>query len=101
MKSDKIRSQLLILLQKIPKGKITTYKILAKKLNCSPRYIGYLLHQNSDPKKYPCHRVIKSDGTLASGYVFGGSMVLKMLLEKEGVIFRNNKISLGKYLYKL
>lgn len=73
----------------IPEGKIMTYKEVAICAD-SPfacRAVGNILHSNTDPKTYPCHRVIKSDLTLASEYVFGGKEVQKQRLEEEGVEF--------------
>jgi methylated-DNA-[protein]-cysteine S-methyltransferase len=69
---------------KIPKGKVFTYKEVAKasgneKAN---RAVGNILHKNFDPK-IPCHRVIRSDGKFG-GYN-KGSQNKKELLRKEGI----------------
>lgn len=70
----------------IPKGKVLTYKEVAKRAGIkNPRIVGRILHQNPDPKTIPCHRVVKSDGTLASGYAFGGKKKQRELLKTEGV----------------
>lgn len=79
------------LLLKIPKGKVTTYGAIGKKLGLNPRHVGQILHKNNGAPKIPCHRVIKSDRTIASGYAFGGPGMQKKMLEKEGVVFKNNK----------
>ncbi len=58
--------------RKIPKGKVLTYKEVAKKAG-SPkafRAVGNIMRKNFD-KSIPCHRVIKSDGTMG-GYNRGG-----------------------------
>lgn len=52
--------------KKIPKGKTTTYKQIAGKLNTSPRAIGQALARNTN-KSVPCHRVIMSSGKIG-GY---------------------------------
>jgi methylated-DNA-[protein]-cysteine S-methyltransferase len=63
---DTYRQSVYALLTKIPKGKVTTYGIIAKKLKMpTPRLVGRILHQNTNPKKYPCHRVVFSNGSLA------------------------------------
>lgn len=86
----------------IPKGKILTYKKIAKIVGIkNPRLVGFYLHKNIDPKKIPCHRVIKSNGTLAKGYAFGGLKKQKEMLEKEGIGFDRNKINLKRYFFKL
>ena len=86
----------------IPKGKVMTYKQIAQKAGVkNSRYIGFAIHQNTDIIKVPCHRVIKSDGKLATGYAHGGIKKQKEMLEKEGIKFHKNKIDLNKFLYNL
>lgn len=70
-----------------------TYKQVANIANTTPRVVGFALHANKDPKNIPCHRVIKSNGTLAKGYAFGGKQKQKEILEKEGVIFYKQRIT--------
>ncbi len=78
-------------LQLIPKGKVTTYKLLSKQVGLkSPRVVGNILHKNEDGKLYPCHRVVRSDGKIASGYAMGGPAEQRKRLEKEGVSFLSN-----------
>jgi methylated-DNA-[protein]-cysteine S-methyltransferase len=80
------------LLSEIPKGKVTTYKELAKKLKTKGyRAVGQIVGKNPNAPKVPCHRVVKTDGTLG-GYAFGIKKKIA-LLEKEGV-----KIKAGKVL---
>lgn len=90
------------LVTKIPKGKVMSYEQVAKLVKISsPRIVGFALHVNKNPEKIPCHRVIKNDGTLAEGYVFGGSKKQKEKLKKEGVCFLNKKtVDLTKSFYK-
>ncbi len=77
----------------IPKGKVITYGQIDKilKIN-SPRLIGQFLHQNKNPKKIPCHRVVFTNGSLSKNYAFGGLKKQKKKLIKEGVKFENNQI---------
>jgi methylated-DNA-protein-cysteine methyltransferase-like protein len=85
---------------KVPRGKVTTYGAIAKKIGISnPRVVGYALHVNKDPDHIPCHRVVNRFGEVANGYAFGGLDVQKQLLEQEGVIFDKGKVPLNKYLY--
>lgn len=84
------------LVKKIPKGKVSTYGIIAKTLGLkTPRIVGKYLHENKDPKKIPCHRVIFSSGKLSNNYVFGGYGVQKEKLKNEGVVFKKNKVLKG------
>ncbi len=85
---------------KIPRGKVSTYGAIAKKVGISnPRVVGYALHVNKDPDNIPCHRVVNKKGELASGYAFGGLGIQKQLLEQEGVTFENDKVELSKHLF--
>jgi methylated-DNA-[protein]-cysteine S-methyltransferase len=59
-----------ILLSLTPKGRITTYKILANALSINAyRYIGQLMKKNPNLIKVPCHRVVYSDGSIG-GYLY-------------------------------
>lgn len=80
------------LLLEIPKGKVTTYKEIGKKLNTKAyRAVGNALHKNPWPDKYPCFKVINSGGRLGG---FGLGMREKVRrLKKDGIIIRNNRIS--------
>ncbi len=83
--------KVLNLTNKIPKGKVTTYKIIAKKLNAKAhRAVGNALNKNTKPIKIPCHRVIKSTGEIG-GYSRGIKKKAE-LLKKEGIKIKNNKI---------
>lgn len=73
--------------RKIPRGKTATYGEIAGKAGTTPRVVGFALHKNPDPKNIPCHRVVFKDGSLSSGYVFGGIGKQKELLERENVKF--------------
>lgn len=73
------------IVEQIPLGQTMSYKEIATLVKTGPRAIGRILHNNPDPQKYPCHRVIKSDGTLAEGYAFGGKSAQLQKLINEGV----------------
>ena len=67
----------------IPKGRTLSYKQVAI-LAGSPRAyraVGNIMNKNENPK-VPCHRVIKSDGTVG-GYAHGTAKK-KAILKKEG-----------------
>lgn len=88
------------LLRKIPKGKVTTYKILAEKLGSKGyRAIGQIVGANRDIPKTPCHRVVKSDGNIG-GYALGVKNKIAILIS-EGVKITDGKvINFEKILYK-
>lgn len=87
------------LLLKIPKGKVTTYGAIGKQLGLNPRHVGQILHKNEGAPKIPCHRVIKSDGTIAAGYAFGGPDMQRKMLEKEGVVFIKNRVEKNQFIF--
>lgn len=86
------------LLKKIPKGKVTTYKLLAEKLNTKAyRAVGNAMRKNKNPMEIPCYKVINNNGCLG-GYSKGLKKKI-LLLKKEGIKIKNNKIDLKKYGY--
>ena len=75
--------------KQIPRGKVATYGQVAA-LAGNPRGargVGFALHHNPQPGIIPCHRVIFRDGSLCTGFAFGGPEVQRRLLEQEGVCF--------------
>lgn len=88
------------ILKKVPSGKVTTYKEIARALNSRAyRVVGSAMNKNPFSPEVPCHRVVNSDGKVG-GFAKGKNAKIKML-EKEGVEIINGKINLKKYLYKL
>ncbi len=89
------------IVRKIPKGKVTTYGTVAKKLHMSARFVGHALHLNPDPKLTPCHRVVNAQGRIAPGYAFGGLERQREILENEGIEFKNSThLDLNKYYFQ-
>ena len=70
-------------LQKISYGRTKTYGEIAKKLKTSPRYVGKVCGQNNHLLIIPCHRVVRSDGTLGGFSGLGGICLKKKLIEME------------------
>jgi methylated-DNA-[protein]-cysteine S-methyltransferase len=102
-------------LLKIPRGQITTYKILARHLGCrSCRAVGQALKRNPFAPQVPCHRVIASDLTPGGFSALGETsskdgqgktigMVIRQklkLLEKEGVKFKRGRLSDPGRIYR-
>ena len=71
--ADNIRRKVLEELQKIPYGSTTTYKELAEKTGNpkAVRAVGSAMRTNPIILAIPCHRVLKSDGSLGN-YSAGG-----------------------------
>ena len=70
-------------LKKIKFGKTKSYGDIAKKYGLSPRHVGKICAQNKIPLVVPCHRVIRSDGSMGGFSARGGIFLKKKLLEFE------------------
>ena len=87
-------------LETIPKGRVTTYGRIADYLGNRhyAQAVGNILHDNPDPSRYPCHRVVNRKGDLAEHYAFGGAAAQRKRLESEGVVFEEDgTVDLRKY----
>lgn len=89
------------ILKTIPKGKVTTYKAIAKALKSKAyRAVGNAMNKNPhDTNQYPCHRVIKFNGEIG-GYAKGQEAKIKKL-KSEGIEIINNKINLKYFGFKI
>jgi len=84
-------AQCYALLKQIPAGRVTSYKALAKALNCKAyRAVGSAMAKNKDLINTPCHRVVKSNGQVGE-YALGSEEKVA-LLEKEGVKIIDKKV---------
>jgi len=85
------------ILRKVPVGKVTTYKLIAEKLNSKAyRAVGQALKNNPYAPEVPCHRVVKSDGSIGGfmGKTEGEEIYKKIfLLKSEGVEVKNGKVA--------
>jgi len=70
-------------LNKIGYGTTKTYGEIAKVLHTSPRYVGNVCGQNNHLLVIPCHRVIRTDGTLGGFSGLGGIKLKQKLLKLE------------------
>lgn len=83
----------------IPKGKVVTYGQIAQYLGNKKlaRVVGNILHNNPDELKYPCYKVVDSNGRLSKQFAFGGIEKQKEKLENDGIQVINYKVDLSKY----
>ena len=80
------------LCKRVPKGKVTTYKEIAKAMNTKAyRAVGNALNKNPYAPIVPCHRVINSDGRVG-GFASGQKKKIA-LLKKEGIKIKEDKIT--------
>ena len=70
-------------LKKIKIGHTKSYGEIAKKYKIPPRYVGKICSQNKLLLIVPCHRVIKTDGSLGGFSSVGGIKLKKKLLDFE------------------
>lgn len=84
--------------KKIPKGRVSTYGVLALVLGKprASRAVGNALNKNR-LKDVPCHRVVRADGFV--GGFRGGTQKKIEKLKDEGVVIKSEKIDLGKFGY--
>lgn len=82
---------------RIPRGKVATYKDIARAIGRPRAYraVGNALNKNPHAPKVPCHRVVGAGGRLG-GYA-GGLKKKIALLRMEGVAVKRNRIDLKKY----
>jgi len=91
MKSGSFAERVYRAARKIPKGKVTTYKEIALKLNTKAyRAVGTALNRNPYAPAVPCHRVVTSNGNI--GGFARGSRAKAEMLRKEGIEVKKGKI---------
>ena len=85
LKGTKFQIKVWNYLKKIPKGEIRTYLQVAIGKPKAHRAVANAVGKNPYPPKIPCHRVIRTDGSLG-GYSGKGGIKTKLrLLRSEKV----------------
>ena len=82
-----LRRNILLQAMAIPRGMVDSYGGLAEKIGHSraARVVGTAMATNPFPLVVPCHRLVRSDGSVGQ---FGGGVPMKKgLLNMEGVLF--------------
>ena len=70
-------------LTRIKLGKTKSYGEIAKKFKLSTRHVGKIFGQNKIAIAIPCHRVIRSDGSMGGFSSRGGIILKKKILDFE------------------
>ena len=80
--------------RKIPEGKVTSYGAIAKYLgtSISARVVGWAMNASHSDETMPAHRVVNRNGLLTGKHHFGGSNIMKELLENEGIEVKENQV---------
>ena len=89
------------LILSVPKGKVATYGLIAG-LAGNPqgsRQVGWLLHSSTQKYDLPWQRIIKSDGSLSFPEHSQNFILQKLQLEAEGIIIKNGRVDLNKFLW--
>jgi methylated-DNA-[protein]-cysteine S-methyltransferase len=93
--------------KKIPKGKVSTYKLVAQAIGKpkAMQAVGQALSVNPFAPLVPCHRVLASNGSI--GGFFGNSDIMSdnvsnklKLLQDEGIKFDSNLTLLNTDVYR-
>ena len=92
-----IKQDILEQLQKIPKGKVMTYKTMADLFWVHPRKVAMTMKHNKEPDVYPCYKVIAHSGKLW-GYSWVNGIHGKIeRLKNDGIEIEDGKID-AKYI---
>ncbi len=80
--------------RQIPKGKVTTYGIIADVIGSkgAARTVGWAMNASHELKGVPAHRVVNRNGQLTGRLHFNPPEKMQELLEKEGIEIQNNQI---------
>ena len=88
MKGTKFQLKVWKYLKSIPKGELRTYSqvAIAIKKPKAVRAVANAIGKNPYAPKIPCHRVIRSDGSLGGYSGKGGINTKRKLLKSEGIL---------------
>ncbi|MFH1407193.1 MAG: MGMT family protein [Candidatus Omnitrophota bacterium] len=78
--------------KKIPRGQTRTYKWVARMIGKPSAYraVGLALSRNTRPDTIPCHRVIRSDGSLG-GYKWDARKKAMLLAKEKRIRYNKTK----------
>ena len=90
------------IVREIPKGKVTTYGAIAETIGMksSSRLVGQALRSMPPEMDIPAQRVINHAGLLTGSHQFGGYERMRWLLEKEGVVFKEDGVDMMNHFWK-
>jgi len=78
----------------IPKGRVTTYGMIANYLGAkrSSRMVGWAMNQSHKLKGIPAHRVVNRQGLLTGKMHFSTLTEMEELLLMEGIQVKENQV---------
>ncbi|MFW6006209.1 MAG: endonuclease V [Candidatus Bipolaricaulota bacterium] len=85
---------ILNLLLQIPEGMVTSYKDIAVALGdaAAARAVGTVMANNEEPEKYPCWRVVRSNGEVGKYSASGGREEKIERMKDEGIEVEEGKV---------
>ncbi|MEQ9404135.1 MAG: MGMT family protein [Cyclobacteriaceae bacterium] len=85
----------------IPKGRVTSYGAIAEYLGVksSSRMVGWAMNQAHLDPDVPAQRVVNRNGLLTGKHHFSSPTRMQELLEKEGVMVKNDQVVNFKEIY--
>ena len=86
----------------IPIGRATSYGAIAKYLGSprSSRMVGWAMNAAHNHKDIPAHRVVNRNGLLTGKMHFSNPHEMQQLLEKEGIVVKNDTIQNFQKIYR-
>ncbi len=84
-------------LERIPRGRVTTYGLISNNLDSAPRAVGGAVASNPWPLFIPCQRVVNGDLTIGNYGLCGsldrmGTITKRDLLRREAVPMQGDQI---------
>jgi len=85
-------------MSEIPKGRVTSYGLIARRISSGPRAVGTGVARNPWPLFIPCHRVVPASLEIGN-YSIGGALsdygceVKRDLLDREGVPIEGDRVA--------
>lgn len=100
MPSESFFQRVYELVRQVPKGRVASYGQIAAMVDQprKARFVGFAMHQSPGMAGgVPCHRIVFKDGSLTSGFAFGGADVQRQMLKDEGVTFLpDGRVDMGR-----
>jgi len=87
--------------RQIPRGRVTSYGAIASALGTkgSARMVGWAMNDAGKVRpKVPAHRVVNRNGLLSGKHHFGGNN-MQLLLEKEGIVIKDDTVTDFKQIF--
>ena len=92
---DSIYEAIFEIVRLIPKGRVTSYGAVAAAIGAASgaRMVGYAMNHTTGVRpKVPAHRVVNSKGLLTGKHHFSPPEKMQQLLEKEGILVKNDQV---------